>query len=116
MTTKVITSKAPDPITGLTKSFLGWQFSGSTVQDAFEGCNIIWTAGWSWQISPVPGTGDLTTTPPTPPVWIATFAKAGMTSLQIKDPDWIAFDGTFVWCVSNSEIGNYTVVDQQTGA
>lgn len=113
MTTKIITAKTPDPITGLTKSFLGWQFSASTVQDTFEGCNIVWTAGWSWQITPVPGTGDRTTTPPTPPTWAATFAKPGVTStLQVKDPDWIAFDGTFVWSLPDSEIGNYTVTDR----
>lgn len=50
-----------------------------------------------------------------PPLWAAKFAKAGITSLQVKDPDWIAFDGTFVWCLPNSEIGNYIVTDQQIG-
>jgi hypothetical protein len=108
--TSILTSKNPDPVTGLTKTFLGWQLSTSTIQDAFTGCDTSWAAGWWPNVQPVPGTGDITTTPPTPPLWAVQFQKPDFTAVVVTEPDWIAFDGQFVWSISAADVAaNYTV-------
>jgi hypothetical protein len=114
--TYVLTPNAPDPLTGLTNPVLGWQFSGETALDAFEGCNIVFQAGW------VASLGPLASSPlGQAPIWELTFIStvpvpAGGTievPVVANDTDYFAFDGRNVWTIPLADIqANYTVTPQ----
>lgn len=107
MATHVLTTT--DPITGLTKSFLGWQVSPATLADVYEGCNKIWEAGWDWHIGRREGTGDKTATPPTPPDWWLQLTLENVTAVAVDVSEWFVFDGKFVQKLTDAEVTeNYT--------
>jgi hypothetical protein len=113
MATNILTANNPDPLTGLNPVFLGWQFSGPTLADAFFGINLCWFAGWKFQLTEVPDTGDPTTSPPTPPLWAVQFTQPDITAVVVTDPDWIVFDGKYVRALSVADVAaNYTVTVQ----
>jgi len=107
MATQIATANTPNPLTGLSKSFLVWHYTEATLADAFLACNTCWMAGWMPKIAPIPNTGDPTTA--TPPTWGVQFTKNNFEGVFVADPDWIAFDGTYVWGIANADIPNYTL-------
>lgn len=113
MTTYKLTANSPDQITQLHREFVGWHFSASTIADAFQGMNTAYFAGWKPVASIIDGTGDLTTTPPTMPTWKVQFVKENIMGVHVDDPDWICFDGQFVFGLADADVAeNYTVTAQ----
>jgi len=102
--TNLLTPKAADPVTGLTIPFLGWHFTGSTVQDVFEGCNLLATGGWTWNIMPDP------TSETTPPLWQIHIQNGGFPPVIVRDTDWICYDSRFVVALTQDEVAaDFTV-------
>jgi hypothetical protein len=115
VTTYLLTPNSPDPLTGLTSSVVGWQFSGPTAMDAFEGCNIIYMAGWTAAMGPMTMNSDNI------PIWELVITStvavpAGGTievPVVVADPDYFVFDGRNVWTIPLADVqANYTVTAQ----
>jgi hypothetical protein len=103
MATSLLTPKTADPVTGLTTDLIAWHFTASAVQDVFEGCNLLATGGWTWNIMP-----DATSAT-NPPLWQIHIQKGGFPPVIVNDTDWICYDGRYVIKLTDSEVtADYT--------
>lgn len=101
MATYLLTPKAANPQSGLSNPVLGWQFTGATALDVFDGCNTIRQAGWTWQITPDPANPEL---------WTMQISKGGYAPLTVTDTQWFVFDGYFVRVIEQADVeANYTI-------
>jgi hypothetical protein len=96
MATYKLTPNQPDPLTGLTNSFIGWHFIEAEATDAIEGAKRLQGAGYYWDIHPDPDNVALIrmtiTQPPT-----------GGT-IQVHESDWFTLDGQFVRVLLDLEV------------
>lgn len=115
MTTSILTPKAPNSLTGFANPVLGWQFTAATALDTFEGCNVVFAAGWVAQLGP------LSNSPPDAPLWQIIFIKHvalangvdSVVNVIINDTDYFAFDGLNVWGIPQATVqSDYTVTTQ----
>lgn len=115
MTTSILTPNTPNALTGFANPVLGWLFTAATALDTFEGCNIVFAAGWVAQLGP------LSNSPPTAPIWEITFSKHvalangvdSLVNVLVNDTDYFAFDGQNVWNIPQATVSSdYTVTTQ----
>lgn len=114
MTISVLTAKDADPVTGMKRSFMGFHFSGATIGDAFQGIDMMYASpagAWKFSLdadpisSPPPGTGQ-------PPIWRVQLKKDNVTGVAVVDPDWICFDGSFAFALTEAQVdADYDVTD-----
>ena len=106
MTTYVLTPNAPDPVTGLENSVIGWQLTAATALDVMQGVDTIAMAGYVGALSNCDNSVS-------PPLWQAVISKGGVQPVQVNDTDWFVFNGKYVWAITQADVeANYTVVAQ----
>ena len=103
----MLTPKQANPLTGVTSPVVGWQFTSSTIADVYQGCNVVFQAGFVPKLGPVPGNTAV------PPLWGLAITKGGVADLIVQDTDYFVFDGFNVRVVTQADAqANYTVAPQ----
>lgn len=106
MTTHLLVPKDVDPVTILQTSMLGWNFSGQTFQDVYQGFIIVSWRGWR----PTLTINDAQPVKfPTPPFFQVEFKRPGFDTITVYDTDWFGFDGHSLRRLTLADTDSYDI-------